>query len=408
MINNNYDIVIIGAGMAGLYSAFTIKEYNINKSYIILEKNAKKRIGGRAGNDIFYNTKIVIGAGIGRKDKDKLLVQLLRYFYFPIKTHNVIPNYSEKINVIDIIKIINELKNHYKKYNGPSISFKNFAIKILGKEKYNDFVVSSGYTDYENEDINETLYYYGMEDNKCCWNSFSVPWDDLIMKLHNYIGEKNIKFNNEVIELIPSNNNNYNYIIKTNKKYYFCNKIIVATDIETLQKLFKNPIYREIGGQPFLRLYAKLSNSSIDIMKEHVKGYTFLEGPLQKIIPMEPDKGVYMIAYNDNKNTIKLLNNLENNKRNRFYFERLLEDTLDIPKNLVKIIALKDYYWKIGTHFYKPLKEEYKSIDNLIEKAQNPLKNILVVGEVVSRNQGWVEGALESVKKVVKKNWLNS
>jgi len=38
---------------------------------------------------------------------------------------------------------------------------------------------------------------------------------------------------------------------------------------------------------------------------------------------------------------------------------------------------------------------------------QNPCSGVAVVGEAVSRNQGWVEGALESVNAVITKEWLN-
>ena len=44
--------------------------------------------------------------------------------------------------------------------------------------------------------------------------------------------------------------------------------------------------------------------------------------------------------------------------------------------------------------------------NSFIREAQNPEKGMLVVGEVVSKHQGWVEGALESVKFVVTKKWI--
>jgi hypothetical protein len=119
---------------------------------------------------------------------------------------------------------------------------------------------------------------------------------------------------------------------------------------------------------------------------------------------MDPNNGVYMIAYNDNKNTIALKNNLKNTKENRELYQQLLEKSLGIKNNSIHIIALKEFYWPIGTHYYKPLnKELYSSREEFIDKAQHPEKGILVVGEAVSRNQGWTEGALESVKDVVTK-----
>ena len=157
----------------------------------------------------------------------------------------------------------------------------------------------------------------------------------------------------------------------------------------------------------FLRLYAKFSKKSIPIVKQFVKGFTLVSGPLQKIIPIQPDNGIYMIAYSDNNNALALKNNLENNPSNRHLYEMLLEKSLGIPENSIHIIAIKDFYWKIGTHYYKPLKTLYSSREDFIDKAQHPENDILVVGECVSRNQGWTEGALDSVKEVVTKEWVN-
>jgi hypothetical protein len=64
------------------------------------------------------------------------------------------------------------------------------------------------------------------------------------------------------------------------------------------------------------------------------------------------------------------------------------------------------FYWEIGTHYYEPLPEEFEDREDFIKKAQHPLKNVLVVGEMVSLNQGWVEGALESVEAGLTKKWI--
>ena len=70
---------------------------------------------------------------------------------------------------------------------------------------------------------------------------------------------------------------------------------------------------------------------------------------------------------------------------------------------------MKDYYWPIATHYYKSLnKNLYSSREEFIDKAQHPEDGILVVGEVVSRDQGWSKGALESVKAVVTKKWIKT
>jgi hypothetical protein len=83
-----------------------------------------------------------------------------------------------------------------------------------------------------------------------------------------------------------------------------------------------------------------------------------------------------------------------------------LEKTLKLPTNTLQITALRDFYWPVGTHYYTPLKHTLRG--QFIDNAQHPMNGMLVVGEVVAANQGWTEGALESVSKVVTKQWLNA
>jgi hypothetical protein len=407
------DIIIIGSGISGLYSAFHIKQLSPTTSFLILEKHKKTWIGGRTSNEMFYGTEIVTGAGIGRKSKDKLLHKLLSHFNLTTPEYIVNPQKSKLVHSVDVNKVMDHLRKEYKTFKDKDkyLTFKQFATKILGEKNYNNFIISAGYTDYENEDTFETLYYYGMEDNACCWKAFHVSWRKLVLKLYHDIGSEHFKFSSKVIGITKTKENPCRFLINIeNGHQYLCNKVIVASTIDTVRKLLPSyPIYNDIVGQPFLRLYAKFTKSSIPVLKEYVKGFTFVPGPLQRIIPMDQNNGVYMIAYNDNNNAISLKNNLQNTQSNRNLYEKLLEMSLGMPENSLHIIAIKDYYWPLGTHYYKPLnKELYNSREQFIYKAQHPEEGILVVGEAVSRNQGWTEGALESVKAVVTKKWIKT
>jgi hypothetical protein len=408
-----YDIIIVGSGMSGLYSAYNIKKTSPNTSFLILEKYKKVWIGGRTSNDTFYSTEVVTGAGIGRRSKDKLLHRLLTTLGLPTHDFIVKPYYSQRIKPVNIIKTIDHLRYEYKRLDNASAkeeTFKQFATRVLGEKDYKRFIQSAGYSDYENEDIFETLYYYGMEDNACCWRAFHVPWRRMVLKLYSLIGEKHFRFSSKAVKISKMKEEPcvFQILLENGTKLY-CNRVIVASTIDTIRALIPKPIYHDIEGQPFLRLYAKFDKKSIPIMKEYVKGFTFVPGPLQRIIPMNPNNGVYMIAYNDNNNTIALKHHLENNAENRELYEQLLEKSLGMPEHSLHIIAIKDYYWPIGTHYYKPLnKELYKNREEFIYEAQHPEKGILVVGEALSRNQGWTEGALESVKAVLTKKWIQT
>ena len=248
-----YDVCIIGSGMAGLYTAYKFKKFYPDMSFLILEKT--NTIGGRAGNASFSNTQVVTGAGVGRKSKDKLLSSLLNDLHFEIKEFEFQPQYSKKLNTIDILQIMKILR---ERYNNEHMSFSRFAKKILGSKLYTEFVVFSGYRDYLNEGTEDTLTNYGMDDNICCWKAFSVPWEKLIQKLIDFIGKNRFRKNKEVKYIRDLGDR---YKLNTDKRTYYCRKIILATTVESVYKLLKLKIYKSIKSQSFLRLYGKFSKS---------------------------------------------------------------------------------------------------------------------------------------------------
>lgn len=284
-----YDIIIIGSGLSGLYCGYTIKKNHPTKSFMILEKSSQCNIGGRAGTKIFYNNKIAIGAGVGRKDQDKLLYLLLTelgFSEYEITENQITINYAKsmdlyKINENEIIKIIDQMikifelnKNKYS-----NMTFKNFAIKIIGKKMYEKFKLSLGYTDYENQDVNEVLYHYGIKDNVQSWKSFNVPWSKLISKLYKYIGLENFVFSSEVVEI--NKNDEIHNVMTIDGKNYKCKKIIIASTVDTIRNLLPTRlIYSNIEGQNFMRVYAKFDDKSIPIMKKYIKGLTYVNSLL--------------------------------------------------------------------------------------------------------------------------------
>jgi hypothetical protein len=391
-----YDVVIIGGGIAGLYAAYNIKRFLPTTTFIILEKERKQRLGGRAGNEMFCGTEIVTGAGIGRRKKDVLLHRLLKEFSIETPEFIVEPKYSRTITQLsDIPKIMDELK---KKYNSDKPeTFKTFAKSILGEKEYENFLITSGYTDYENEDAHDVLYHYGMEDNSTKFTGFHVAWKTLVSKMAEMIGPEHFVFSSKIVALskIVSENR---FEVYTGSNDFSAKKVIIATTISSIRLLLPDfHIYKEIEGQPFLRVYGKFDKKSVNIINQFMKGTTIVPGPLQKIIPIDADKGIYMIAYSDNKNAEFLKTHLENTAQNRHFFCQLIEESLGIQKDSLKLLTMKHFYWDIGTHYYKPLEKYYKTRAEFIEKAQHPDKNVMIVGEALSFQQGWTEGALESV-----------
>lgn len=409
-----FDIIIIGSGISGLYTAYKIKQIYPGISFLILEKYKKKWIGGRTNNESFYGTEIATGAGIGRKDTNPLLIKLMHEMNIHYSEFIANISYSNLFTPVNIVNIMNTLKIEYKKH--PELhnkTFKEFFIQILGLELYENFLLSAGYTDYEDADIFETLYNYGMDDNKGGWTGLYIPWKKLVEKLYHKIGPQHFKFSSEVSKIYKIQEKPCLFEITTNglhEKIYYSNKVIVATTISGIRKLVpgasdNGSLYQQIHGQTFLMVYAKFDQKSSIIMKKYVPNYIVVPGLLQKIIPIDANKGVYMIAYSDNKSAATLKNYLNSTVKNHSFYCRLIEKSLGIPKNSLHIISIKSFYWPVGTHYYEPL-HSFKNRSEFVYKAQHPEKGMLVVGEAVSRYQGWVEGALESVENELTKKWI--
>lgn len=392
-----YDYIIVGAGIAGLYTAYRLVSHNRFVKLLLLEK--RSQVGGRAGTELFYDVPVAIGAGIGRKKKDKRLLQLLNTMqiqvsYYKIKKQHV---GFDDVNLVKVLKYLQkEWKKEYKLHPFDT-SFKTFAQHKLGVDTYNRFILTSGYSDYEHENVWSALFHYGMDDNADSWKAFFVPWGVLESKLLHHIGAHRIETNKTVVNIEGSLQTGFEVTTSTLQVFY-AKQVILASTIGTVQRLVahKNlrfqPLLDKIQSQPFLRVYGKFSVTSAPIVQHHVPTFTIVTGPLQKIIPIQPDKGVYMICYNDNQHAQLLIDNVADTEDNRQYFCHLFRQALGIPEEL-ELEGIKGYYWKEGTHYYRerPLPTERVQSD----------QGITIVGELISTNQGWVEGALESVDNIM-------
>ena len=453
-----YDVIIVGSGIAGLYAAHTIQKNNPRISFLILEKNKKQWIGGRANNESFYGTQIATGAGVGRK-RDRLLKKLVREFGFDVQEFTTTHHYSPTISTpVEMKDALSHLREEWRKYRGPPTTFEKFAKPILGQTTYKQFVISSGYTDYENAGAQETLDDYGMEDNYGKSTIFGVNWHDLVLKMAAKLGLTHFRFSNTVKKISQMEDSEPHFVLEVESssiQVYRCRRVIIATTIESLRAIFPHhPIYKQIEGQSFMRVYGKFDKQSIPILNQYIErqGVNVVPGPLQKIIPMNPNTGVYMIVYNDNRNTLALKSRTEDTEANREFYCEMIERSLGIddspkgplhlpkgplhlpkgpfnspkgpfhlpkgplhlpkgplhsPNGRLRLLSIRSFYWTVGTHYYKPLKD-YPNRDEFIAEAQHPVDGILVVGEVVSKHQGWTEGALESVDLVVTKKWITS
>jgi len=307
--------------------------------------------------------------------------------------------------------IYNKLKRYlefkiFEKIYKP-ISFKNFCLEILDIYTYDIFIKNLSFTDYEEEDAYISLMFYNFEDNFETSELIYIKWDNFLNIFKQELSHK-IILNTNLIDIQETNDGIFEltceqYIetdIKLkNRVNYYSKKIIFANNLDIIDKHFD---YNMIKNQPFLRVYCQLNKDlSMELInKIKINGSTIVNNQLCKIININRDDGIFMISYCDNQNA-KLLNYYtENTDINKKIFEKLLGEAFNISEDNILIENIYCFYWMRGTHYFKLKNND--NIDELLEELQNPFENIYVVGECISKNQGWCEGALESVNNISK------
>ena len=376
-------IAIIGAGLSGLYSAWLLQKHN---NVVLYEKG--KEIGGRIKMVKFAGRDVIAGAGIGRYKTDKLLYGLCEALGVETHRYTSEVSYSPGINVeFDVWDVVHYLRGKVQKGTRYEMTFKEFAIQELGKVDYNKFVLYVGETDFEDEDVMDVLYGYGFEFMTSGMEGFSIDWKGLLKAFRRELGKGCIRLNTEVHEI----NRRGKYYVVEGEEY---DKVIIATAISSVKMLLGPRFERDydnIGCQSFVRLYVQL-DMPLDIATRLV----ITRQPFQKIIAIDPKACIYMISYCDNNMADKW------ERTDRQKYKEIVEKGICklFGGQKVEVKKSKLIYWKCGTHYFKPLLRGYRDREVYLSKVQNPMKDVYVVGEAFSHEQGWCEGALQSVHNI--------
>ena len=417
------DCIIIGGGIAGLYAAYRLARDAPGTRLVVLESAGE--VGGRILTIDFAGIhELPCGAGIGRTEKDHTLARLLAEFKLPSHAFRSRPAYNETAAEAaaaaapapEIRADLAALRAHFRPDRDRRRAFRDFAMEVIGgPARYAQFTARLGYTDYEAEDAYETMRHYGLSDNYAPLSGFSVPWRALAGALAGAIGPENIKTNARVTRVTPvpqgvTPGAEVTYVTRSGREERIAARtVIAALPAAGLRALFPSaPVYEYVHGQPFLRVYAQFAASARAAIAARFPTNTITSdlsdeasASLQKVFPINAEKGVYMITYSDNARAMVHASNprnLENTPAGRAYWEGLL----GIAPGAIR--AIRVCYWSAGTHYYSPLPAEYPTRAHFLRDARRPLGSrapVFAAGEAISRDQGWTHGAFDSVEAIL-------
>ncbi len=391
------DIVIIGAGIAGLTAAYRISQYNPHATCIIIEKDAE--IGGRIQYDSFYDEDMKMGGGILRKE-DKETQRLLDELSIPYSFSRHRIRYMNK--PVDIIDLILKTRVVYNKNPPPQgTTFKEYATKLWGPELYHRFLESNMYIDFENSSASEILFNNDFNYNTDGFIEGTVEWNKLIDALFKRIPYP-IYTNCACTKLHKTKKG---YIIDTSQGVSIVTrKIILAVTSNALDTLLPGMGYNYLLPSPAIKVYAKAAPRSAGILEKYVPIHTIVSGPLHNIIPIHPKKGIYLIGYSDEDEAKTISPISDDTPENCKQFARLVEQALYLKPGTIEFEHIRARYWDYAMHTNHA---SIPSLSRFLFQLQRPFPLIRVIGEAVDKTHGWVGSAIDSVNNVITKEWVN-
>jgi monoamine oxidase len=214
------------------------------------------------------------------------------------------------------------------------------------------------------------------------------------------------QINQEVIKI--SQKQDEKYIIQTQNQKYITKIIIGALPKQNIERIsFFKPIYSllsKIKCAPLCRIYSRYAdNHKKEIWFENLSKIT-TNNHLRMVIPINKEKGIIMISYTDNKFADywhQLYKKEGISVLNQYLKKEIQQSTgIIIPK---EPIQTNIYYWKCGVGYWGIDANSSEISQQMIQPFLDK-KNIFCCGEHYSEKfQQWMEGALETSEKVIKK-----
>jgi len=398
VLKNEYDYVIIGAGISGLYTALLLEKKYKNPSIIILE--SEKEIGGRAKMHDFHGKPVVQGAGVGRTKKDKLLFALWESVIFPEPPEYFTPDityldFKPMTNITEILGFLKKQKLECRHQE----TFKSFFLRFFPEQEYKRFIWTNGFSDFEEADVIDTIEDYGFEDNHPNASFFRVDWDRITSYLVHQLQCTDIFLHHRVLSVTKRKKDGSFLLVKGKNWEIKGKKVIWAGHMNggyrTLGKKTEE-IFGQIGYNVFLRYYIYLSKP---IPQKYRKKTIYVKTSFQKTTIINDH--IILLSYSDNNNAKKTYQLLKEKKIEQEKKRKLFSFSQSSSQKQEKKEDTISFYWKHGTHFYRPLLQTWSNRQEFIIDAQMPYDGCFLVGEIISRNQGWTEGALESIHKII-------
>ena len=412
----DYDVLIVGAGIAGLHCALRISERFPSKRIAIAEAYD---VGGRVHTFTAPIRAQHWEAGAGRVNtKHKIInAYVKRYGLTPIPLESgstwVSKDGSSTPNQWDsIVKTFVKSLSRISKSLLATHTLRDLLCKI-----YEPAIVESilFYFPYRAEvmTLRADLALKSFDTDLSPDANFYVikeGFSAVIDAMQGELSERGVQILSDHKCLSLHSKNVFPMIAHFNtplgSKSLSATKIILAIPSDCLSKLshFKSyPLLKHLEASPLLRTYAIFPTGDwFEGMQRVVTN-----SPLRHIIPINSAKGVIMTSYTDGKDTLHW--EKIKKKGTGVVAKEIIKELRDLfPQTVIpNPLYFKYHYWPYGATYWTPgLYDPKKESDAILRPFPTRLPDVYVCGESYSMKQAWVEGALEHAESLVTKYFI--
>jgi monoamine oxidase len=419
-LSSIYHTVIVGGGIAGLYTAYRLLKRSPTMRIFIIEKSPD--VGGRVYTyDGFKGAMVEAGAGRFSNHHVRLR-KLIRelglekhvfridggFSYVPSSSSGAgEPSVGAETNVAEVVRnskktSATELRNQ---------SFLDYAKQVIGEERTQHIVDSFGYySELVMMNAYDAIRLMRILDTNSKSNTFyglSGGLSQIIAGLKTAIlrhSHAEIRVKSEVVRVLEHSSSTTYECVLADGSSIRARQCVFALPRPALEKLdlfrpLKTELSHVLCGS-LCRIYSQFGPTKSDRQWLRDLGKTTTDNDLRMIIPIDAEKGVVMISYTDNKYADEW-NRLH--KRDKALVDRrvatLIDDTLGI--RIAKPEKTVVFYWDCGVGYWGVGANSHRIAKRMVRPF--PGKRIFICGEHFSENhQQWMEGALETSEHVLR------
>jgi len=426
-----YDFVILGGGIAGLYTAYQLLQKNPDSTLLLLEKGSV--LGGRIHT---YKDKYMsVEAGAGRFHSGHTrLLGLIRELGLASRVINIETGFtyvhvagSASVAEPDPSSLIRHVLRESKKTDIEILrnqSFLDFAKTVVSVAEVQFIEDSFGYyTELVSMNAHDALYLMtehlsGKHQFHVLSGGLSQLIDALETKLRGYGDGVTILKRHEVESLrcyawssaesvSDVTVEKFEIGCKGIAKKYYGRVLIGALPKQVLENIpmFRplKPVFEQIICGPLCRIYSKFSLDASGQPWFHDLSKITTNNKLRMVIPVNTSQGILMSSYTDNKFAKYWKRLYDRDLRagsSRCVEEQLckqLEETTG--KNVPEPIVSRVFYWDCGVGYWGVGANSAEISRMVIQPFEH---SVFLCGEHFSeKNQQWIEGALETSSKVI-------